>query len=81
MGMETEWTFTKKGRKTEAQRTRMEENYSPISPDDHKELVELFEYLIGLIGRDKRIQTWQESLTKERNPCPNLQKHMGNIEK
>ena len=53
MGMVTEWTFTKNGRKTEVQRTMMQETYGPISPDDHKKLVELAAHLIKIAKRLK----------------------------
>jgi len=49
MGMVTEWTFTKNGRKTEAQRTMMQETYGPISLDDHKKLQDLADYLVELV--------------------------------
>ena len=51
MGMETEWTFTKQGRKTVAQRTKMQETYGPMSPDDHKGLQDLADYLVNLVRK------------------------------
>lgn len=74
MGMVTEWTFTKNGRKTEAQRTRMEETYGPISPDDHKKMRHLAVLLTKIAKRFKEEnpeefkaieEKYRKSMTKE----------------
>ena len=58
MGMTTEWIFTKNGRKTEAQRTRMSFTDEEPSEEGQQALEELADYLVNW---------YLESKAKEKN--------------